>query len=476
MSNKMKNNNVAKKENSNDVSGNTVIDLSNNNVNNTSNDSNASNASNNSNTKKNTNKTNNEYKEFDNNTIVEKDSLGLYNDVTNAANNLISNIRGKKPNSKQLGLVNNNNSNSNSNNSNSNSNNSNSNSNNNKDTKTYKGELNNSNSQNALNKNIDPEDVMLSKSVADVTKETRQQFFASASDLLVTQTALIFDKLLDLATYTTLGYHTMSKVTKEDLIDDLTQKRDVMVGVMKDPKGRKIVRDIAYVSAKILTVIIKAAEKPALEARDKLLNIIVSSTDKITAKGVILMKNLVKIVPGIGDLYIIADNGIQMTKAATEMAKSSTKAANVTTKSFTEMAENVSKIQKPLNSDFEFLEKNLEDFNKLREKIRKNTQMPNIDETTQNLKRAIHDIGKKATTQLNDFRNSLISEKSKAKPMFGGKTMKRQKLKSKSRRKVKHLKSSLKNKYSLKSCMKTPGCNLRNAIRKTKKKCVKFDL
>lgn len=471
MSNKMKNNNVAKKENSNDVSGNTVIDLSSNNVNNTSNDSNASNDSNNSNTKKNTNqtnqtnqtnKTNNEYKEFDNNTIVEKDSLGLYNDVTNAANNLISNIRGKNPNSKQLGLVNNNNSNSNSNN--------------NKDTKTYKGELNNSNSQNALNKNIDPEDVMLSKSVADVTKETRQQFFASASDLLVTQTALIFDKLLDLATYTTLGYHTMSKVTKEDLIDDLTQKRDVMVGVMKDPKGRKIVRDIAYVSAKILTVIIKAAEKPALEARDKLLNIIVSSADKITAKGVILMKNLVKIVPGIGDLYIIADNGIQMTKAATEMAKSSTKAANVTTKSFTEMAENVSKIQKPLNSDFEFLEKNLEDFNKLREKIRKNTQMPNIDETTQNLKRTIHDIGKKATTQLNDFRNSLISEKSKAKPMFGGKTMKRQKLKSKSRRKVKHLKSSLKNKYSLKSCMKTPGCNLRNAIRKTKKKCVKFDL
>ena len=379
---------------------------------------------------------------------------------------MISTIRGKKPNSRQRGVLANNDV---TNDSNSNS-------------LPYKGELNNSNSQNAISRNIDPEDIVLSKSVGEVTKEARQQLFSSASDLLVTQTALVFDKLLDLATYATLGYHSMSKVTKEDLIDDLTKKRDVMVGVMKDPKGRKIIRDIAYVSAKILAVIIKAVEKPAIEARDKLMNIVVSSSDKIVAKGVILMKNLVKIVPGIGDLYIIVDNGLQMTKAASEIGKSSTKAANVATKSFTDMAENVGKIQKPLNSDFTFLEKSMEDFNELREKIRKSTQMPNIDDTTQNLKRTIHDFGKKATNQLNNVRDSMVHDKSKATPIVGGKTMKRRSHKLKSRRKImhqkygKHHKKSMKNKTSLKSCMKTPGCNLRNAIRKTKKKCVKFDV
>lgn len=400
----------------------------------------------------------------DNDKLVNKDDLGLYNDVTNAANNFISTIRGKKPNSTQRGVISNNDK---SNNDNNKSNN---------DSKPFVGELNNSDSQDALKRNLDPEDVKLTKSLGEVTKETREQLFSSASDLFVTQTALVFDKLIDLATYATLGYHTMSKVTKEDLIDDLTKKRDVMVSVMKDPNGRKIIRDIAYVSAKILAVIIKAVEKPAIEARDRLMNIVVSSSDKIIAKGVILMKNLVKIVPGIGDFYIIADNGLQMTKAATEMAKSSTKAANVASKSFADMAENVGKIQKPLNSDFTFLEKSMEDFNELREKIRKSTEMPNIDESTQQLKRTMHDIGKKASAQMNSVRDSMVHSKSKATPMVGGKTMKKRKHNMKSRRKMKHKKSSFKNKHSLKSCMKTPGCNLRNAIRKTKKKCVKFDV
>lgn len=393
------------------------------------------------------------------NNVSEKDELDLYNDVTNAANNLISNIRGKKPNSTQRGIIYSNN---NTNNTNSTIINA-----------PYQGELNDTNSKNAINRNIDPEDVAMSKSVSEIAKETRQQFFSSASDLLVTQTALVFDKLLDVATYATLGYHSMSKVTKEDLIDDLTKKRDVMVGVMKDPKGRKIIRDIAYVSAKILTTIIKAIEKPAIEARDKLMNIIVSSSDKIIAKGVILMKNLVKIVPGIGDMYIIADNGLQMTKAASEAAKSGTKAANVTTKSFADMAENVSKIQKPLNNDFTFLEKSMDEFNELREKIRKNTQMPKIDETTQQLKRTISEIGTKATTQLKSLRDKLIEDKATSKPMTAGsKTLKKRRKLQSRKKKSKNTKSH----FSLKSCMKTPGCNIRNAVRKTKKKCVKFDL
>ena len=413
--------------------------------------------------------------------IVEKDDLGLYNDVTNAANNFISTVRGKKPNSTQRLLTRNydNKNNDDKNNDDKNDDDKNDDDKNDdkstNENKPYVGDLNDSNSQNALKRNLDPDDVKLTMSIGDVTKETREQLFSSASDLLVTQSALVIDKLIDLATYATLGYHTMSKVTKEDLIDDLTKKRDVMVGVMKDPKGRKVIRDIAYVSAKILAVIIKAVEKPAIEARDRLMNIVVSSSDKILAKGFILMKNLVKIVPGIGDFYIIADNGLQMTKAATEMAKSSTKAANVTTKSFATMAENVGKIQKPLNSDFTFLEKSMEDFNELREKIRKSTQMPNIDESTQHLKRTIHDIGKKASAQMNNVRNSMIHNKSKATPMVGGKTLKKYKRNMKSRRKI-YRKNSLKNKNSLKSCIKTPACNFRDVIRKTKKKCVKFDV
>ena len=40
----------------------------------------------------------------------------------------------------------------------------------------YKSELGNNNSQNALERGIDPEDVMLSKSVGDVSKEAREHF------------------------------------------------------------------------------------------------------------------------------------------------------------------------------------------------------------------------------------------------------------------------------------------------------------
>ena len=391
-----------------------------------------------------------------NSKLISKDKLGLYNDIAGAANNLVNSIRGKKPNSTQRGILANTNNNMNNNET------------------VYKGELGNNNSQNALERGIDPQDVMLSKSVGDVSKEAREQFFSSASDLLVTQTALVFDKLLDLATYATLGYHTMSKVTKEDLIDDLKKKRDVMVGVMKDPKGRKIVRDIAYVSAKMLAVIISAVEKPVIQARDKILNIVIASSDKIMAKGVILMKNLVKIVPGIGDIYILLDNGLQMTKAASEMVTSGTKAANIATQSFIDASESISKVQKPLNQDFKFLESSLEDFHKMREKIRKNTQLPDIDQTTQHLKRTIRDIGNESSKQIQQFRDKLIEDKSKNVPMTGGKTLKNYRRKTKSKR-IKGRKKS-KNMTTLKSCMKDPGCNLRKVLRKTKKKCVQFDL
>ena len=244
---------------------------------------------------------------------------------------------------------------------------------------------------------------------------------------------------------------------------------------------------------KILAVVISAVEKPIIRARDKLLNIVVASSDKIASRGVILAKNLVKIVPGIGDMYIILDNGLQMMKAATELGKSGTKAANITTQTFSDAAQNFSKIQKPLNSDFAFLDSSMKDFNQLREKIRNQSKGYNIDESTQNLKKTIQDFGNQASSQINQLRNSLVTDKSKKRMNFsyGGKSKAKSSTKTRSnrmKRKINstkkhridknkfHKSSTMKIKGGIKSCMKNPGCKLRNLINKTKKKCVKFNL
>ena len=127
--------------------------------------------------------------------------------------------------------------------------------------------------------------------------------------------------VIDSLSMVSLGIQEVDKETRDEIIRRLYQKGIVLREISSDPEVQEIVRETSKSVAKIIEIFIEETRGPLTNVAQKtfhqLKGSILNSMDEMADFG----KNIVKIIPGVGDAYIIIDNVLSTAKVATNVAR-----------------------------------------------------------------------------------------------------------------------------------------------------------
>lgn len=127
--------------------------------------------------------------------------------------------------------------------------------------------------------------------------------------------------VIDSLSMLSMGIQEIDKAEREELIKRLREKGIVLREVTNDPEVQEIVRETSKSVAKMIEIFVESTREPltrvAKKTFDQLKGSIINSIDEMADFG----KNIVKIIPGIGDAYIIIDNVLSVGKVGTNLAK-----------------------------------------------------------------------------------------------------------------------------------------------------------
>lgn len=157
--------------------------------------------------------------------------------------------------------------------------------------------------------------------LAGVTKKAGVRVTAAVYDALISQFTAMLDGLINFMTYYMLGYESLTKVDKEEIIANLSHKRDLFMQVAYDPRAQQIVRDLSLSLSTILSVIIDASAKQLDRVSDAVSKSIGDGFGKVSVQMMKSLKNMVRIIPVVGDAYIITENIFSMGRIGTELGK-----------------------------------------------------------------------------------------------------------------------------------------------------------
>jgi hypothetical protein len=100
----------------------------------------------------------------------------------------------------------------------------------------------------------------------------------------------------------------LSKETIHESIQILNNKMNSVEVFLKSPEGQQVLRDLRGRLTILANEISKVASGPFKILTDSFLDLMMETGEKFIKKGSKLGKNVVKIVPGVGDAFIIAEN------------------------------------------------------------------------------------------------------------------------------------------------------------------------
>ena len=127
--------------------------------------------------------------------------------------------------------------------------------------------------------------------------------------------------VIDSLSMVSLGIQEVDKETRDEIIRRLREKGIVLREISSDPEVQEIVRETSKSVAKIIEIFIQGTREPLTNLTQKTFNqlkgSILNSMDEMADFG----KNIVKIIPGVGDAYIIIDNVLSTAKVATNVAR-----------------------------------------------------------------------------------------------------------------------------------------------------------
>ena len=146
------------------------------------------------------------------------------------------------------------------------------------------------------------------KTIPEVSKMSAYKIYDSTTNLLIAHILYSIDKLIDLVALYTLGYKNLSSVNKNEIVKNLEQKRVLFLKLSNDPNARKIIQDLSLAVSEVLKTVINASAKPVGKAVDKIVEALSRGYDRISMRVMNSLKNTIRIVPGIGDAYIIIEN------------------------------------------------------------------------------------------------------------------------------------------------------------------------
>lgn len=307
-------------------------------------------------------------------------------------------------------------------------------------------------------------DDLTDKTIPEVSKLSFFKIYDSTTNLLIAQFLYTIDKFIDLTSLYTLGYKNISSINKDEIVKNLEKKRVLFLKLSNDPSARKIIQDLSLAVAEVLKTIVDASAVPVGKAVNKITDALGNGVDRVSLRIMNSLKNTLRIVPGIGDAYIIIENLLNISKMATDSGLALTKTANAAS---TGIADSIQEITPQIKGQLNFLKQTAKEFETLRAKISKDTvssikgaanfQPPTLPDLPsipvinpaneiQKYKRAITNTGNSIANNIDNTREKLYpNQKVEPNQKVGGarkknKPKKKLRKKSKSNRSLKYKK------------------------------------
>ncbi len=256
------------------------------------------------------------------------------------------------------------------------------------------------------------DDKIAFQNIAQVARKATSQVYDSGANLVITQFTFMLDKTIDLITYFGLGYRSLNSVDKEEIISNLKGKRDILMQIAYDPVGQKIVKDMSFALATIMSEVIDAAGQPLSIAQQKLTNTIGSGVDKVSSRIMQSLRNMIRIIPGAGDAFIIMENVFKIGQVASEMGKTFAKSSQTIANTYNDIKDKT--LYNPvIKEQLDFFSKSANEFKHLRDKVagKIGDVIPkDSDDTTERFKAGIRNTGKKIKREIDGARDGILKQ------------------------------------------------------------------
>jgi hypothetical protein len=250
--------------------------------------------------------------------------------------------------------------------------------------------------------------------IIDASRDATTNITNAAIHFAVTTGAVGLNKVLDIVSFTILGLENLNIENKEEILQQLEEKVILLQYLANDEKSKILVKKLFGSLALIIMEGSEVAKEPLLRAFLNISKTTVKGVNSIMKSGTKFIKNAIKIIPIIGDAYIILDNvftvGAAGSRAGVVLAK------NAETLSYT--ADDVIKrVRSKIEPPVEDYEKSMEEINR----IRNNLESIDIKSVLQNAESNMaHKIKKSGDTTS----RAIYNVTPKLNTMKGGKKLK----------------------------------------------------
>lgn len=283
----------------------------------------------------------------------------------------------------------------------------------------------------------DEDEKILFQDIASVARTGVTRIYDSGTNLAITQFVYMLDKTIDLMTYFSLGYRSLNSIDKEEIISNLKGKRDILMQIAYDPNSLKLIGDMSFALANILSEVIGSAGPTIQKTGDKLASSIGGGFDKVSARAMASLRNMIRIIPGAGDAFIIMENLFKIGQVATDIGRTFATSASTFNDAYKDIKDQT--LGNPIvKEQMNFFKNSASEFQHIRDKIKGKIgkvggQFPkNTDEAKNKLKIGINSGSKNIAGAFDSVRDGLIKKQSSE--WFGGAKRKRKQKKQKNKR------------------------------------------
>ena len=159
------------------------------------------------------------------------------------------------------------------------------------------------------------------KSIREATETSFKKIKNSAYNLIAYKTAKLANTMLDSLSLMTLGIQEIDENARDKIVKELRYKSFILRELAKDPEIQEITKDTALSVGELAKIFISEAQGPFKEVLAEAITNIQDIALDTLSEGANFGKNIVKIIPVLGDAYIIVDNVLSVAKASSNAAK-----------------------------------------------------------------------------------------------------------------------------------------------------------
>ena len=257
--------------------------------------------------------------------------------------------------------------------------------------------------------------------IVDAARDASENVTNAAIHFGIQTGAVGLNKVLDILSFAILGLENLSIENKDEILERLEEKMILLQYLANDEESKRMVKKLFGSLAVVIMEGSEVARVPLMRAFKNITDTTFSGINNIMENGTEFLKNSIKIIPGLGDAYIILDNALAVGVAGSHATALMSKNADDITKSVDTV---ISRVKSKVLPRVDELDNSMSEINRIRNDLSK----INVGEILKNVDKNVQQSVAKSIQETGDNTTRAIQNVT---PRFGGnKRSKRKSVKS----------------------------------------------